>query len=66
MSLLEQDTIRKGREFSVPEFELGDDDKKYKVETIRDSTVYTKEGDGHLPRLYCLVVLKGYPEEENT
>ena len=33
MSLLEQDTLKKGREFSMPEFELGDD-KEYKVEAI--------------------------------
>ena len=34
VSLLEQDTTRKGREFSVPEFEPGDNDKKYEVEAI--------------------------------
>ena len=33
VSLLEQDTTRKGREFSMPEFEPGDD-KEYKVEAI--------------------------------
>ena len=54
MSLLEQDTIRKGREFSVPEFEPGDD-KEYEVEAIRDSAVYAKEANGHLPGLYYLV-----------
>ena len=65
MSLLEQDTIRKGREFSVPEFEPGDD-KEYEVEAIRDSAVYAKEADGHLPGLYYLVAWKDYPKEENT
>ena len=55
MSLLEQDTTRKGREFSVLEFESGDDDKKYKVEAIQDSVVYVKEVDGHLLGLYYLV-----------
>ena len=45
--LLEQETTRKGREFSVPEFESGDN-KEYKVEAIRDSAVYAKEVDGHL------------------
>ena len=54
VSLLEQDTTRKGREFSVPEFEPGDD-KEYAVEAFRDSAVYTKEADGHLPGLYYLV-----------
>ena len=67
MSLLEQDTTRKGWEFSVPEFELEPgDDKEYEVEAIRDSAVYAKEADGHLPGLYYLVAWKGYPEEENT
>ena len=54
VSLLEQDTTRKGREFSVPEFEPGDD-KEYEVEAIRDSAVYAKEADGHFPGLYYLV-----------
>ena len=54
VSLLEQDNTRKGREFSVPEFEPSDD-KVYKVEAIRDSAVYAKEIDRHLPRLYYLV-----------
>ena len=66
MSLLEQDTIKKGRKFLVPEFKPGDNDMEYKVEAIRDSAVYTKETDGHLSGLYYLVVWKGYPEEENT
>ena len=52
---LEQDTTIKGREFSMPEFEPGDDDKEYEVEAIRDSTVYAKKADGHLPGLYYLV-----------
>ena len=55
MSLLEQDSTKKGREFSVPEFEPGDDNKEYKVEAIQDSAVYAKEADGHLPGLYYLV-----------
>ena len=55
VSLLEQDTTREKREFSVPEFEPSDD-KKYEVEAIRDSTVYTKEANGHLPGLYYLAV----------
>ena len=65
MSLLEQDTTRKGWKFSVPEFEPGDD-KEYQVVVIQDSAVYAKEADGHLPELYYLVAWKGYPEEENT
>ena len=67
LSLLEQDTIRMRQmnEFSVPEFEPGND-KEYKVEAIRDSAVYTKEADRYLPGLYYLVAWKGYQEEENT
>ena len=57
VSLLESDiTKKKGmNKFSVPEFEPGDD-KEYEVEAIRDSAVYAKEADGHLPGLYYLVV----------
>ena len=55
MSLLEQDITKKGREFSMPEFKSGNN-KKYKVEAIQDNTVYAKEADRHLSRLYYLVV----------
>ena len=54
VSLLEQNTTKKGRKFLVPEFEPGDD-KEYEVEAIRDSAVYAKETDGHFPGLYYLV-----------
>ena len=71
MSLLEQDTTRKGRvneEVKQMEFDSSDDESgEYKVEAIRDSTVYARESEsGHLPSLYYLVSWKGYPEEENT
>ena len=66
VSLLEQDTTKKGRMNEFPaEFETGDN-KEYEVEAICDSAVYAKEADGHLPGLYYLVGWKGYPEEENT
>ena len=39
----------------ILEFKMGDD-KKYKVEAIQNSAVYAKKADGHLPRLYYLVV----------
>ena len=65
VSLLEQDTTKKGREFSVPEFKPSND-KEYKMEAIRDSAVYSKEIDRHLLELYNLVAWKGYQEEENT
>ena len=65
MSLLEQETTRKGREFSVPEFKPGDN-KKYEVEAIQDIAVYAKKADGYLLGLYYLVTWKGYPKEKNT
>ena len=49
----------------MPDFEP-DNDKEYKVEAIRDNIVFIKETDGYQPRLYYLVVWKGYLEEENT
>ena len=43
------------------------DNKEYKVDSIWDSAVYAKESaTGQLPRLYYLVLWKGYPEEKNT
>ena len=67
VSLLEQDTTRKGRVHEAEELDTGDDSGKYKVEAIRDSAVYARESElGHLPGLYYLVSWKGYPEEENT
>ena len=69
VSLLEQDTTRKGRvhEENVEELDAGDDSRKYEIEAIRDSGVYAKESEsGHLPGLHYLVSWKGYPKEENT
>ncbi len=71
MSLLEQETIRKGRvdeTTSRLQFENDGDGEEYEVEAIRDNMVYTKELDSghHLPGLYYLVSWKGYLEEENT
>ena len=71
VSLLEQDTTKKGRVNDTQldfEFEAGDDkDKEYEVDGIWDSAVYAKESaTGQLPGLYYLVSWKGYPEEENT
>ena len=58
MSLLEQDTTRKGRvgkEVRQMEFDASDN-KEYKVEAIWDSAVYVKESEsGHLPGLDYLV-----------
>ena len=70
MSLLEQDTTRKGRMnelFSEPEpkFDTGNN-KEYEVEVIIDSVIYAKEAKKHLLDLYYLVFWKGYLEEEST
>ena len=69
MSLLEQDTTRKGRvSDKVLELNAGNEDsKEYKVEVIWDSAVYAnKLESGHLSGLYYLVLWKGYSKEENT
>ena len=68
VSLLEQDTTRKGRvDENATELDAGEDSGEYEVEAIRDSAVYARESEsGHLPGLYYLVFWKGYPEEENT
>ena len=67
VSLLEQNTTRKGGVYdeNVAELDAGDESKEYEVEAIRDSAVYAKEADGYLPKLYNLVAWKGYPEKEN-
>ena len=69
MSLLEQDTTRKGRvdeKTSQLEFEDDGEGEEYEVEAICDSAVYAKESEsGQLPGLYYLISWKGFPEEEN-
>ena len=70
MSLLKQDTTKKewmNKLFPKLklEFDIGNN-KKYKVETIKDSAIYAKEAEKHLPGRYYLVFCKDYPEEENT
>ena len=62
MSLLKQDTTRKGRVDNKPlpepkkEFEVGDD-KEYEIETIIDSTVYGQQANSNqIPGLYYLVL----------
>ena len=68
MSLLEQDTTRKERvdkKMTELDFEAGNS-KKYKVEVIRNSAVYVRELEDHLPGLYYLVAWKGYSKEENS
>ncbi len=73
MSLLEQDTTRKGRinektllELKKEiEFEAGDN-KEYEVKAIIDSAVYGKEANNQILGLYYLVLWKSYLEEKNT
>ncbi len=60
VSLLEQDTTRKGQvveTISRLEFKNEGDGEEYEVEAICDSAVYAKELDSghHLPGLYYLV-----------
>ena len=60
MSLLEQDTTRKGRideKARQMEFDVSDDESgEYKIEITWDSAVYARESkSGHLPGLYYLV-----------
>ena len=69
VSLLEQDTTRKGRvDKNATKLDTGNNDSgEYEVEAIRNSAVYARESkSGHLPGLYYLVSWKGYSEEENT
>ncbi len=72
MSLLEQDTTRKGQvdskalPESEKEFEVRDD-KEYEVVAIIDSAVYGQQvNHSQIPGLYYLVSWKSYPEEDNT
>ena len=70
VSLLNQDTTRKGRvdddENNAAELDAGDESGEYKVEAIWDSAVYARESkSGYLPSLYYLVSWKR-SEEKNT
>ena len=57
--LLEQDTTRKGwmkKLFSKPESKFdASNNKKYKLEAIKNSVVYVKGAEEHLPGLYYLI-----------
>ena len=71
MSLLEQNTTKKGRVDKKTaeqlEFETGGNNKEYKMEGICNSVVYAKELEaGHLLGLYYLVSWKGYLEDKST
>ena len=48
------------------EFETSGNNKEYKVESISDNAIYTKELEvGHLLGFYYLVLQKSYAEDEN-
>ena len=71
VSLLEQDTTRKGqvdKEVRQMKFDADNNNsREYEVKAIRDSAVSTRESEsGHLPGLYYLISWKRYPKEENT
>ena len=71
MSLLEQNTTKKGRVdkkiTEKLEFKAGGNNKEYKMKGICDSAVYTRESEvSHLLGFYYLVSWKSYPEDENT
>ena len=56
MSLLEQDTKRKGRMDDKTELDTDDNSGDYEVKVIWDSAVYARKLEsGHLPGLYYLV-----------
>lgn len=71
MSLLEQDTTRKGqinKELAnfEPDSELDiRNDKDYEVESIRNSAVFAKEAQSQLSDLYYLISYQNFPEEED-
>ena len=66
ISLLEQDTTKKGQVNDMQlEFEAGND-KEYKIDSIQDNTVYVRESARQLPGLDYLVLWQSYPEEMNT
>ena len=66
MSLVEQDSTKKERVKKVPELDIGNNSKEYKIEAIWESAVYTMKLElGHLPRLYYLIAWKDYPEKKN-
>ena len=70
VSLLKQKTSKKEQinelfPESEQEFDIGNN-KKYKVEAIKESNIYAKKTKEYLPGLYYLVFWKSYPKKENT
>lgn len=68
MSLLEQNITRKKQVNELLELEPKLNiakNKEYKIETTKDSIVYTSEEKRDLPRLYYLLSLKNYPKDDS-
>ena len=68
MSLLKKDTTKKRRMNKLfsepePEFDAGNN-KEYKVEVIKNSVIYAKKAEGHLPGLYYLISWKRCSEKK--
>ena len=70
MSLLKQDTIKKGQinKNKIIKLDVSNkNSKKYKTEIIYNNIVYTRELElSHLLRLYYLVFAKDFLKKENT
>lgn len=67
MSLLEQDITKKGQVNKFSELELAVvEDKKYKIEGIRDNAVYNEAVEGKVPGLYYLIPWKSYSKKMTT
>ena len=67
MFLLEQNiTKRRQMDENATQIEFKtNNDKKYKIKSIQNITVYKKRlGAGYLPGLYYLISWKTYPEEK--
>lgn len=45
-------------------FKAGNNNREYKMQEIKDSSVYSKEIKGNLPGLYYLIFWKDYPQEK--
>ena len=70
MLLLEQDTRKKKRISKLflkpkPEYDINNN-KKYKIEAIRNIIFYVKKTEKYLSSLYYLVFWKNYSKKESS
>ena len=64
--MLKKDTTRKKCiDENMTKLEFGNN-KKYKIKTIWDSSIYANKVKGHLPGVYYRIAWKRYLKEENT